>query len=111
MTHVHLPTSDHCGLCLRVNNGNETPRRNYFKFLGAWLDHADFDNQVKHSWCISSTWIENMQRLSLNLKDWNRDVFGHIFKWKNRFLKRLEGINRVLMSSSNERLANLKNDL
>lgn len=35
VTHVPLSTSDHCGLWLRANNGNERPIRNYFKFLGA----------------------------------------------------------------------------
>lgn len=47
----------------------------------------------------------------MNLKAWNKDFFGHIFKRKYRILKRLEGINMVLMSSSNERPSNLRNDL
>lgn len=108
VTHVPLPSSDHCGLWLRVDNGNGRPRTNYFKFLGAWLDHPVFDSQVKHSWCSSNSSDVNMKRLTANLKSWNKEIFGHIFKRKNRILSILEGINKVLMAGPNSRLSNLK---
>lgn len=111
VTHVPLPSSNHCGLWLKVNDGNSRPRRNYFKFLGAWLDHSDFENQVKHSWSISSPWEENIQRLTSNLQTCNKEVLGNIFKKKHRLLKRLEGINKVLLRGPNERLMSLRDDL
>lgn len=84
VTHVPLQSSDHSGLWFKVDDGFARPRRNYIKFLGAWLDHNDFENQVKQSWCISSTWNENLNRLTSNLKSWNKEVFGNIFKGKHR---------------------------
>lgn len=94
-----------------MEDGIERPRRNYFKFLGAWLDHADFDSIVQHSWCSSSTWNDNINRLTSNLKSWNKDTFGNIFKRKHRIIKRLEGIKNALLIGPNERLQNLRAEL
>lgn len=98
VTHVPLASSDHCGLWFKVENGNPRQNRNYFKFFGAWLDHCDFKNQVKYSWCQANSWEENINRLTSNLKHWNKAVFRHIFKRKHLILKRLEGINKVLLN-------------
>lgn len=111
VTHIPLNTSYHYGMWFKIEDGMIRPRRNYFKFLGAWLDHNDFENQVKFSWSQLSSWNENINRLTSNLKSWNKDVFGNIFKRKHRILTRLEGINNVLLNGSNERLINLKNSL
>ncbi|GAU35861.1 hypothetical protein TSUD_63510 [Trifolium subterraneum] len=111
---IHLPlsTSDHCGLWLRpspeTNAGN---RHNYFKFLGSCLDHPDFSNQVRNSWTSTSDWQENVDRITANLKTWNRNVFGNIFKRKERILKRLEGINRVIQEGNSDHLIRLKSEL
>lgn len=111
ITHVPLSTSDHSGLWFKIADGSNRPRRNYFKFLGALLDHNDFENQVTHSWCESSCWNENLDRLTSNLKSWNKETFGNIFRRKHRILKRLEGINNVLLNGQNERLSYLKIEL
>lgn len=66
-TNVPLESSDHSGLWLKIEDGTTRIRRNYFKFLGAWLDHADFENRVLHSWCNTSSWNDNIDRLTSNL--------------------------------------------
>lgn len=66
--HVPLASSDHCGLWCKVDDGRGRPRRNYFKFIGAWLNHPDFEDQVKYSWCSSNSWDDNLKRLTSNLK-------------------------------------------
>lgn len=48
VTHVPLFSSYHCGLWFKVEDQNTRARRDYFKFMGAWLDHDDFRNQVKN---------------------------------------------------------------
>ncbi|CAJ2658508.1 unnamed protein product [Trifolium pratense] len=113
-SNVHLPlsSSDHCGLWFRPQPDTTRCRKNnYFKFLGSWLDHPDFDNQVRNSWYISSDWRDNMNRTSTNLKSWNKQVVGNIFKRKERILRRLEGINRALHDGPNDCLIHLKADL
>ncbi|CAJ2637909.1 unnamed protein product [Trifolium pratense] len=78
-SNVYLPlsSSDHYGLWFRPQpDTTRCSKNNYFKFLGSWLNHPDFDNQVRNSWYISSDWRDNMNRTSTNLKSWNKQVFG-----------------------------------
>lgn len=109
ITHLPLPTSDHCGLWLRPIRSDR--RQGYFKFLGPWLDHPTFKTEVANSWHSTDSWCTNLIRTTYNLSLWNKEVFGNIFRRKHRILKRLEGINRVLMKNSIERLLILKDQL
>lgn len=111
MVNLPLPSSDHYDLWLRLSLDTAQRRRNYFKFLGPWLDHPDFKNQLDTSWIPSSSWGDNISRLSANLRTWNNEVFGNIFKRKKRVLAHLEGTQRVLFHGKNERLQILKEGL
>lgn len=107
VTHLPLARSDHCGLWLRTSNQRiDAGQGSYFKFLSSWLEHPDFGHQVSSSWVSSDSWGGNIQRLTSNLRDWNREVFGHIFKRKHRIIKRLEGIANKLLEKENHRLVN-----
>lgn len=109
VTHLPLPPSDHCGLWVRTSMARK--RKGYFKFLVPWLDHPKFKTRMVNSWHNSMTWSHNISNTSHNLRVWNKEVFGNIFKRKHRIIKRLEGINRVLMEKSIERLFSLINQL
>lgn len=67
ITHLPIPSSNHCGLWIRMDPDNIVIH-NYFKFLGAWLDHPDFSNQISFSWIPSSSWNQNIERTSNNLR-------------------------------------------
>lgn len=109
ITNLPISSSDHFGLWIKPNSDSNR-RHNYFKFNGAWLD-PDFPNQVNHSWTPSAPWNENIDNLTQNLKIWNIDVSGNIFRRKERIIRRLEGINKVLMVNPIERLIHLRKDL
>lgn len=112
VTHLPLMSSDHCGLWVRnVATAGSSKGNSYFKFLAPWLDHPAFEAQVRSSWIDSEPWAGNMQRLTKNLKQWNRDCFGHIFKHKQRLIKRLEGIGNILMREDISRVVTLRNQL
>jgi hypothetical protein len=111
ITHLPINSSDHSGLWLRLGSNNNTNRRNYFKFLGSWLEHPDFEQQVIHSWSNSDNWQGNVSRLTDNLKSWNKNTFGNIFRKKHRIIKRLEGINNKLLIEDNESLHILRDQL
>lgn len=112
LIHLPIPSSDHCALWLRVQPSQQRARgHSYFKFLSPWIDHPGFKDQVILSWKLSDQWPENIKRLSSNLKEWNANVFGNIFKRKRRLLSRLVGINTVLLQFSNDRLEKLREDL
>jgi hypothetical protein len=110
ITHLPLPTSDHCGLWIQMT-GTIHHNNRPFKFMAPWLDHPDFNNQILNSWRNSFTWLDNINNTSSNLREWNRDVFGNIFKRKERILRRLEGINRKLQNSHIDRLIILRDEL
>lgn len=110
VTHLPLVGSDHYGLWLRTLT-RRVPNGSYFKFLAPWIDHPNFVNQVSSSWIESDSWDSNIQRLTSNLREWNRDVFGHIFRKKHRIIKRLEGIGNKLMSGVSPRLEELRKHL
>jgi len=54
---------------------------------------------------------DNLDSLTLQLKDWNRFVFGNIFQRKRRVLTRLNGIQKSLRKSRNRFLGRLENKL
>lgn len=107
VTHLPIPTFDNCGLWTKTTQ-NRNLRNNYFKFLGSWLNHPDFSNLIANSWRPSSPWNHNIEHIASKLKSWNKETFGNIFKRKERVLRRLEGINRVLLNRSVPRLLYLR---
>lgn len=112
MTHLPLLGSDHCGLWIKASSTRPSPvAGNYFKFLGSWLEHPDFEIQVRNSWRQYDSWVENVQRLTSTLKQWNKDVVGNIFQLKRRIIRRLEGISNKLLIQDNERLVALRSKL
>lgn len=102
ITYLALPSSNLCGLLLRPLRYER--RQGYFKFLRPWLDHPNFKLKVSSSCYSFDSWCNNHNRTAHNLSVWNIEVFDNIFKRKHRILKCLEGINRVLMDNSIERL-------
>lgn len=109
ITNLPIQSSDHLGLWLRPVRTNS--RQGYFKFPGPWIDHPEFKPQVLNSWKESQEWNKNILRTSQNLSSWNREVFGNIFRRKHRILRRLEGIDRMLLTSSIDRLISLREQL
>lgn len=102
---------DHCAVWLRPDGDWLARDQRYFKFLGPWVEHVDFQSQVKNAWRTDDPWNTNVSRLTACLTHWNRHTYRNIFKWKRRLLGRMEGIDRTLLVHPNERLSQLKKDL
>lgn len=109
--HLPIPSLDHCLWLQDKRDQAYGHGRDYFKFLGPWVDHPGFKDQVQMAWQYSSSWVDNMSRLTSNLKTWNCNIFGNIFRRKQRILNKLEGINRVLLEHDNKRLEDLRDHL
>lgn len=85
VVHLPIPRYDDFGPWLRLNlEGGTRHQCDYFKFLGLWLVHPDFSNQIEQSWWDVSSWGENIACLTSNLKVWNKNVVGNIFNCKHR---------------------------
>lgn len=64
---------------------------------------------MENVWHASDSWEVNIERLTTNLRVWNKECFGNIFRRKKRILARLGGILRKLLERENDRLLNLRN--
>lgn len=65
-----------------------------FQFEVAWVSHINFRQFVKDH-CKASMPIEdNPSSLTSDIKKWNRDVIGNIFKRKKNIFARINCIQR-----------------
>lgn len=86
LVNIPLPSLDHCALWLRLDQANHSLcKHDYFKFFGPWLEHPVFKVKLDNAWRQTSSWNENISRLTKNLRSWNKDVFGNIFNWTKEF--------------------------
>jgi hypothetical protein len=84
--------SDHHPIMLLSNgepcNGGNRP----FRFEAAWISHANFPRLINDKWDENCELTHTLSNLTPQLKDWNKDIFGNIFKRKRELLARLNGI-------------------
>lgn len=97
MRHLSHAHSDHCPILLELD-GSEGARlgERPFKFLDAWLMHADFMNWAKEEWRWTGDLPESLRSFKEKLICWNRDTFGNIHKKKRILERRMEGVARAL---------------
>ncbi|XP_021858798.2 uncharacterized protein [Spinacia oleracea] len=78
----HLPSihSDHCPLLLSPNGFAPTQSINRpFRFQAAWLRHETFSEFVHEKWNREEFLIPALAKLSEDLQQWNKEIFGNIF--------------------------------
>ncbi|XVF74117.1 hypothetical protein PTKIN_Ptkin13bG0034500 [Pterospermum kingtungense] len=110
---VHAPRvkSDHNPLIIKCYGGETNTRGSNFKFQAAWFTHKDFYRLVKSTWEENETLLCNTVRMANELRRWNVEVFGNIFKKKRELWARINGVQRALGVRNNNRLIKLENKL
>ncbi|CAN1153189.1 hypothetical protein LINPERHAP2_LOCUS19244 [Linum perenne] len=102
VTHLHKIKSDHRPILLcpsvQVYSTNTKP----FRFLSAWLSHSSFNFFVKNKWGASLELSYALDDLSSQLKKWNKNVFGNIFKRKKRLLNLLVKAENVVAGNPSD---------
>eukprot|EP00253_Pinus_taeda_P033845 PITA_33845 len=98
-----LPTggSNHWPISLTVVV-QSTPRNKPFRFEKFWLDHPNFLELVEKWWSEplegNGSKMFNLQKklriIKEKIKEWNRTVFGDIFKEKTQIEEKLEQIHK-----------------
>ncbi|KAL7190222.1 hypothetical protein ACSBR2_022498 [Camellia fascicularis] len=85
--------SDHSPLIVliqRMHSHNPTSRP--FRFEAAWLCHPFFSDVVKKSWSnMEHNLLEAINNFTHDVKTWNKEVFGNVYKRKRNLLARIEG--------------------
>ncbi|CAL8132775.1 unnamed protein product [Prunus armeniaca] len=96
----HLPRakSDHCPLLISLQSSH-LPSANVkpFRFQAMWLLHPTFRSFMVDKWAnYIGNILQKTQDLSKALADWNKDVFGCLFRNKKKLLARIGGIQKAL---------------
>ncbi|CAN1178327.1 LINE-1 retrotransposable element ORF2 protein [Linum perenne] len=102
--HLHKLKSDHRPILLRPNNQVYSPYTKPFRFLSAWLTHPSFKFVLRRKWSRRADLPLALNNLTINLRHWNKFVFGNIFRRKRRLteeLKKVEARSSSFLSSSN----------
>ncbi|XP_057418408.1 uncharacterized protein LOC130712598 [Lotus japonicus] len=77
VTNIPLPFSDHCAVLIRLNAEDRRPKP--FKFLAAWLNHPDFQeqqrNKVEALRNEDGDWIYDPQELKRMLVDYYKNLY------------------------------------
>ncbi|XP_021826800.1 uncharacterized protein LOC110767533 [Prunus avium] len=111
----HLPRvkSDHCPLLISLQSSH-LPCANVkpFRFQAMWLLHPTFRSFVAEKWAdCTGNILQITKDLSIALVDWNKDVFGSLFRNKKVLLARIGGIQKALCRRYSPFLVDLEKDL
>jgi hypothetical protein len=90
-----------------TNAGTNRP----FRFEAAWATHENFRQLLQENWIRGRDFVDLLSNLTNNLKVWNKEVFGNIFKRKKELLARLNGIQNSPNYGYSNFLENLENEL
>ena len=90
--------SDHCALVIKFVEKDWGPKP--FRSIDAWFLERGFNNMVKVKWKSYSVqgngiWKlkEKLKLLKIDLKSWNKDVFGNLHTTKGRVVQELEELD------------------
>ncbi|KAH7568757.1 hypothetical protein JRO89_XS06G0045300 [Xanthoceras sorbifolium] len=108
--HLLRINSDHCPIVLNLHSAH-IPNNSLkpFRFEAMWASHADYSGFVLNCWNRNvGSFSEKLKAFAANLKDWNRDSFGCIFRRKRVLLAIILGIQKSLSSNYNSNLVSLE---
>eukprot|EP00253_Pinus_taeda_P030366 PITA_30366 len=79
-----------------------TPRNKPFRFEKFWLSHPEFTSKIEQWWSEPLGIRGNkmfilqakLKHIKIRLKTWNQEVFGNIFKEKNKLEEQMEQIHK-----------------
>ncbi len=94
MVHLARMKSDHCSILVKFHPSSRGPRKNLpFRFQAMWLNHEKFLDMVSEQWNnYHGDLLFKTSRVASTLVDWNKNVFGNIFKQKRIVSARICGI-------------------
>ncbi|KAG8502883.1 hypothetical protein CXB51_000604 [Gossypium anomalum] len=104
VTHLPRIKSDHRPLFLSLNPSTICPRGRPFRFLAGWTEHPGFDDFLNEKWEYSGNMTDTLGKLTIDLKDWNKKVYGNITTRKMDLFKRISNIQKTRDFSSSHHL-------
>ncbi|CAL1396140.1 unnamed protein product [Linum trigynum] len=94
-THLTKVKSDHRPI-LDAMERVRGPRRGEkpIHFLSPWMQHNDFSRALQEGWAKGDSYRRSLALLTMDLRNWNKEVFEDIFARKRRLMAQL---NRLEM--------------
>eukprot|EP00253_Pinus_taeda_P029767 PITA_29767 len=97
--------SDHWPIALHWNRPGNSTRRP-FRFEAFWLSHPDFYEFIRTTWqnchptegTKMATFQKKRKYLKEEIKHWNRNTFGNIFKAKEILIQEMKAIQQKMIS-------------
>lgn len=109
--HLSRTKSDLCPMKVQILNPRVTTNEKPFRFEPMWCSHPDFEIIIQHSFVNQYLLTQVIQSFQSNISDWNKRVFGNIFKKMRTILARLAGIQNSSSYTSSSFLRKLETDL
>ncbi|KAH9671615.1 putative ribonuclease H protein [Citrus sinensis] len=110
----HLPklNSDHRPVMANCRKNNFAPTGvKPFRFLAPWLTDERFQPFVENNWRCSLNYTTAVADFINKLGNWNKEIFGNIFKRKKELLARIGGIQLFLEKRHSRSLSKLESKL
>lgn len=106
----HLPKikSDHRPLRVDFRPDIHSGKRCSFRFLAGWVEHPTFSNFVKDNWSDSGSISMTHSSFMDKVKNWNKDVYGHITSRKKLLIRKLNNIQSALERTNSDYLHQLE---
>ncbi|KAL6141497.1 hypothetical protein ACLB2K_059785 [Fragaria x ananassa] len=113
LIHLARMKSDHCPILVKLFPSIRGSKKNSpFRFQAKWLNHENYSDMVSETWNnCSGDLLSKTSNLANSLIDWNKNVFGNIFKQKRIINARICGIHKCLGRGPNLFLQNLEKKL
>ncbi|KAL7166943.1 hypothetical protein ACSBR2_037579 [Camellia fascicularis] len=105
--------SDHSPLLVYTQGMHQlNPLNRPFRFEAAWMTHPGLIDVINSSWTnMNHNLIDSTADFTCKVKEWNRVVFGNIFKRKRHLLARIEGLQKCLANNFSHSLQILEKEL
>ncbi|KAA3481303.1 reverse transcriptase [Gossypium australe] len=104
VTHLPRIKSDHRPLKLSLFSKVHSPKGRSFRFLAGWIEHPSFPRMSGSMSTLHSKFTDQV-------KNWNKEVYGHIFTCKKLLSCKLEHIEIEQDKSSSEFLEQVEMDV
>ena len=109
VTHLPQVESDHRPILVRFEwqvscMGSAKP----FRFLAAWMTDHRFGDFMRDSWHKHLPYSQAASTFTSKVVNWNREIFGNIFKRKKQLLARIGGVQKALENKPTRSLHRLE---
>ncbi|KAH1039357.1 hypothetical protein J1N35_041100 [Gossypium stocksii] len=92
VTHLPKIKSNHYPLLLNQNLDIVLPRGRLFRFLASWTEHPTFDDFMNDKWFFTGDMVDSLSKLTLNLKEWNKQIYEHMTTKKRHLVHKIDNI-------------------